>query len=268
DTCFVVLTANAIHGAKQVYLDAGFDDYLSKPFTGADIEKCLFRHLPQGLCREEKIAAENTKAFEPKPDEPVALFDPVAAAKYLGGDTEAYREILSVYVRKAPEISDRIAEYFSKKDWKNYIIEVHALKSSSLTIGAKPLSELAKELELSGKDGKYDVIEEKNAVLLDLFQKIAAMGNEYLAKTRTTESEKPEQLTEITAESAKDYLSQIMEACRLFDTDKTENLCAGLMGCSVNGEPLSAAVDEIKRAADDFEYEAAAKLAQELTDRL
>ena len=60
-------------------------------------------------------------------------------------------------------VKNYITNSFAKKDWSNYIIKVHALKSTSMTIGAVPLSELAKELELSGKAADYDPILQKTA---------------------------------------------------------------------------------------------------------
>ncbi|MGN0588916.1 MAG: response regulator, partial [Ruminiclostridium sp.] len=273
-TCFVALTANAIHGARQAYLDAGFDDYLSKPFTGMDIEKCLFGHIPAGLCEEElQVTAEKTAEENNTPDntEENALFSPEAGATYTGGDTDTYNEILSLYVRKAPELSKRIEELFNKKDWKNYVIEVHALKSTSLNIGSKQLSELAKELELSGKAGNYTVIEEKNDELIALYRKVAELGKKYLGKTDTPKEEavaQNEQLTEIEAEKAKEYFNAIKEACLSYDADEAEKLCSDISGYSVNGQPLKPVLDEIMAVANDFEYEEAAKAAKIFAEKL
>ena len=273
DTCFIALTANAIHGARQGYLDAGFDDYLSKPFTGMDIEKCLFGHIPADLCEEEIQVPEEKPAEEKnssdKTDEN-ALFSPEAGAKYTGGDTEAYNEILALYVRKAPELSQRIERLFNEKDWKNYVIEVHALKSSSLNIGSRQLSELAKELELSGKAGNYAVIEEKNGELLDLYRKVAGLGQEYLGEPDNSEETPSEdvQLEEIRLERAKQQLLAVKEACLAYDADEAERLCGEIASCSVNGQPLKPVLDEILAAANDFEYEAAAELAEKFAEKL
>ena len=273
-TCFVALTANAIHGARQAYLDAGFDDYLSKPFTGMDIEKCLFGHIPAGLCEEElQVPAEKTAEENNTPDktEENALFSPEVGATYTGGDTDTYNEILSLYVRKAPELSKRIEELFNKKDWKNYIIEVHALKSTSLNIGSKQLSELAKELELSGKSENYAVIEEKNSELLELYRRVAKLGEEYLGKLDIPKEDTPSeevQLEEITAERAKESLNAIKEACLAYDADEAERLCGEMAYCSVKGQPLKPVLDKILAAANDFEYEDAAKTAEEFSEKL
>ncbi|MGN0603382.1 MAG: ATP-binding protein [Oscillospiraceae bacterium] len=274
DTCFIALTANAIHGARQTYLDAGFDDYLSKPFTGMDIEKCLFGHISPSLCEEVQIAEENSEETSAKPAEmdKNTLFSPEVGAKYTGGDIEAYNDILALYVRKAPELSERIERLFDEKDWKNYVIEVHALKSSSLTIGSKQLSELAKELELSGKAGNYGVIEEKNGELLALYKKVAELGKEYLGETDAPKEEAPAenvQLTEITAEKAKEYFNAIKDACLAYDADEAERLCGEISGCSVNSQPLKPVLDEIlAAAAEDFEYEAAAEAAEKYAENL
>ena len=54
DTPVVALTANALVGAQEMYLEEGFVSYLSKPVKSADLEECILRHLP-----EDKIVRES-----------------------------------------------------------------------------------------------------------------------------------------------------------------------------------------------------------------
>ena len=57
----VALTANAVSGARQKYLSAGFDDYLSKPVDGTKLEEMLLRYLPEyKITGSVTVAAENT----------------------------------------------------------------------------------------------------------------------------------------------------------------------------------------------------------------
>ena len=46
DPVYIVLTANAISGAREMYLDAGFADYVSKPVEGEKLEKLIKSYLP------------------------------------------------------------------------------------------------------------------------------------------------------------------------------------------------------------------------------
>ena len=55
---------------------------------------------------------------------------------------------------------------YESANWTDYAVKVHALKSTSLTIGAEALSAQAKELELAGKRGDADFIRERHSALL------------------------------------------------------------------------------------------------------
>lgn len=75
---------------------------------------------------------------------------------YCLDDEDIYAEILMEYMNsdKTSELND----FFAAKDWKNYQIRIHAVKSTSLTIGAKELSAKALALETACKEGREDFI--------------------------------------------------------------------------------------------------------------
>ncbi len=71
--------------------------------------------------------------------------------EYCVGEADFYTEMLQLFCSQGPEKRDEIASLYEAANWKDYAIKVHALKSTSLTIGAEALSEQAKQLELAGK---------------------------------------------------------------------------------------------------------------------
>ncbi len=265
---FIALTANAIHGARQRYIEAGFDDYLSKPFTGSDIERCLFGHLDESLIEtaEGQMISADCPAQTTASDDS-SLISTEKGLFYCGGDPDAYCEVLDIYVRSSAEKHKLIASLFEQKFWEDYIIEVHALKSSSLNIGAEELSALAKELELAGKAGNYDVIEAKNTALLDMYAEVAAAGREYLSTNKKEENFVSEQ-EQVTFGQVEAYIALIKSACDSFDCDAVQEICTKAGRCSLNGTPLKPLFDPVRSAASDFEFEEAAEKADMILEKL
>ena len=165
DTPFIALTANAISGVREMYLEAGFDNYLSKPVTGKALEDMIQNYLPKELLvsvkeqAEEASSVENT-GKEEKQDE--TLLNISLGLSYSCDSDEMYRELLEMFAATWQEKKNQIEETFREADWKNYTIYVHALKSSSLSIGGETLSSLAKELEMAGKAVQKGEEAEKN----------------------------------------------------------------------------------------------------------
>ncbi len=273
-TIFIALTANAIHGARQSYIEAGFDDYLSKPFTGNDIERCLYSHLDSSLVvlkENQDLPKENTQVTveDTSSETENSLFDANVGISYAGDDMDAYLEILEVFVRNKETKHNLIQTYYEEKNWKNYIIEVHALKSTALTIGSKPLNELAKELELSGKEEKYEVIEEKNASMLELYTEVTGLCREYLAEHKPQNGlDDAESLTEVSVEKVQELINSIKEACDAFDTEVISDICQEASDYVVDGTPLKPLFDEIKAAVDKFDFEEVATKADSVMENL
>jgi len=174
DTPVVMLTANAIVGAKQEYLDLGFTDYLSKPIREEDLRLMLKKYLRPELlktppepesdapcaCASEPVPAAPAPAAEEQPaanrTERIARLaaigvDTAKGLAYCMSDKDFYLEMLDEYMRSNKR--ECLDVYYAKKDWNNYMINVHSLKSASLTIGQTELFEKAKALESAAKAG-------------------------------------------------------------------------------------------------------------------
>ena len=96
------------------------------------------------------VTTDDNTASQPKEPEQTYL-DVEVGIEYSGGDKEMYKEFLAMFCDMKTENDRRIMQSFDARDWKNYVTQVHALKSTSLTVGATRLSEEAKALEMAGK---------------------------------------------------------------------------------------------------------------------
>ena len=212
-TTVIALTANAVVGAKESYLAAGFDDYLSKPVEIKNLEQALGKYLPVDIVSYKKKSEEKEEEkeqpleFSPQggkelTEDIVLEFEAVEqrdedgegntqdaavilqalqaqgiktgeGLRYCAGDEGFYLEMLSDYESSVGERRQELEDAFAKKDWQTYAIKVHALKSTAKTIGDMSVYERAKELEQLAKDGNGEEIGQLHPALMKEFKKSA-----------------------------------------------------------------------------------------------
>ncbi len=195
-TKVIMLTASAIAGMRETFLQAGFDDYLSKPIDVAQLEGMLEKYLPAELIK----FVEDKKILEPPKVEEI---------EEVVGEDEFSSKEKKIFAEACPEINlevglkycmdsksfliqmfetftddkraEKIQAAFETGDWKNYQILVHALKSTSMSIGAEKLSERAKDLELAAKNKASEKILAGHADLMTAYEKVRAELKKYLS---------------------------------------------------------------------------------------
>lgn len=185
----IALTANAISGSKEMYLQAGFHDYLSKPVREEALLGMLRKYLRAELiedCEETSNATyrlSDTSVNEPgagETDETAGegmadglsryegILDTQTGMTYCMDDESFYMEMIMEY--SAGDKTAKLQACFETEDWENYRILVHALKSTSLTIGAEELSKEAKELEAACREGNIAYVKEHHAETMERYQ--------------------------------------------------------------------------------------------------
>ena len=143
----------------------------------------------EAVMASEAAADETATAGETATEDEAAMiqepaasspFDPLTRVginiqlglEYCVGEADFYTEMLQLFCSQGPEKRDEIASLYEAANWKDYAIKVHALKSTSLTIGAEALSEQAKQLELAGKAEDVEYIRQNHAALLSKYDEV------------------------------------------------------------------------------------------------
>ena len=184
DICIVALTANAISSAREMFISEGFDGFIPKPIDITDLERVLKHVLPRSAIvytNENEAGPEDRRLRSPAvnntmSDEFAALkacgVDTDAGIKYCGGEESFYRQLLEEYVRDRGKKTEELQQFFEEKNWKDYAIRVHGLKSTSKMIGAGALSELARELEMSAKAADGSMVAKKHPKLMTMYESV------------------------------------------------------------------------------------------------
>ena len=188
----VALTANAMSSAKQMFLSEGFDGFVSKPIETEELERVLKQVLPKSLIsieyededenpntreEENEVNGIETKEEAEKDSEKTLAerlegsnIDVGAGLKYCLGDEEFYNTLLIQFANEASEKIPALMKYYEEKDWGNYEIIVHALKSTSKMIGAMDLSDEALQLEKAAKEKKEKYIFDNHDHVMSIYE--------------------------------------------------------------------------------------------------
>ena len=191
----VALTANAMSSAKQMFLSEGFDGFVSKPVETDELERVLRQVLPKSsvtYVEEDGTVAENDIEEEEEQSAPEAEekdfivelkksgIDTDAGLKYCVGDRDFYKSLLVQFASEAPDKIASMNNYYNLRDWHNYEIFVHALKSTSKMIGIGELSEKAKALEQAAKENGEEFILGHHEEMIRDYSRITADIKEQL----------------------------------------------------------------------------------------
>ncbi|MBQ9378089.1 MAG: response regulator [Schwartzia sp.] len=220
-TPVICLTANAVSGAREWYLARGFNDYLTKPVEGRQLEAMLVKYLPPALVRaaQEDAPREETAA-QPIPDwlrdVPEGLLDLKTGLRYCGSEEDLLMT-LRFFRETANRNADEIQGYFDAKDWENYTTKVHALKSSARLIGATELSDRARRLEDAGDRAYIEELEKDTPALLALYRSLAEALAPLDAPARNEAD-----LPELDAATLREAYETIGEMAASFDYDSIQ----------------------------------------------
>lgn len=276
----VAITANALSGAKQTYLDAGFCGYLSKPIDPERFEQIIKDNLPQEYVTEcgdgngdtATEGQETDGTSDPKQEEEWSIpgIDIAKALSYIGGSRELYISLLQTYLDGSEERIRKLEECKNKEDIFNYDITIHGLKGISASIGADSMAIAAAGLEEACKDPQTAMtyIQMNHDQVVSRYRELLEQIKKWLANIETDGKIEKEAVTNITEMLTiiSDLKTAIFEykekaACtcleRLYKTEIPE--LADEMGAKYYG-----ILDKLYQYVSDYDMDKAYELAEKL----
>lgn len=253
----IILTANAIAGAKEMYLEKGFDDYLSKPIDAQKLENMLVKYLPENYIIEEE-RTRKTKISEQAIWDSIAGIDMHEAMSH-NPDREAFLQLLELFYDGIDTKASEIESYEKQERIKDFTIQVHALKSSARMIGATVVSELAAELENAGNQMDVEKIHQDTGLMLGIYRKYKDfLGGLFESKISSED---------ISIEELIHHVNSIREAMENFDLDKADAEMAHIKKLNIPSD-LEEEFNVLKDGVLNFRIEETVETAKILCDKM
>ncbi|MDR1898690.1 MAG: response regulator [Treponema sp.] len=264
----IMLTANALTGNRELFMERGFSDFISKPIDVRRLDAVLNRWVRDTQSEEtlraaEKQAGERTEGAGQAIsgsgldgegrwllDHPVEGADFAAALILYGDSGAALIPILKSFVTHTPPLLEKMNAHL-ETSLPDYTVEVHGLKGTCGAICADGTAALARELEFASKEGNADFVrshhEELRRQTLDLTERLKSLLAEWDAC-------RPAQEKEQRTEPDRELLARLSAATAEFNSNLTEEILGELEQYRYErGEEL---ITWLREQAENFDYDA------------
>ncbi len=162
----IALTANAVIGVKETFLESGMNDFLPKPIITTKLFEKLQKWLPAAkICKTGSLTYNEM----PTPELKIKGIDVNKGVALIGGNFETYMSVLTSFYHDGLSKVVSIPSNLDSGDLHSFIVEIHAIAGSSASIGADALSAQAKALEMAAKDGNLAFVEDNLVQFLNQY---------------------------------------------------------------------------------------------------
>lgn len=257
----IALSANAIEGAEEMFIQAGMNDFLAKPINVDELEGILKKWLPKEKVSYAVVEVNEVGEFGSEFNG-FKKIDVAKGLSYTNGNTYMYNSLVKDFAMSIEDKEELIKKLAADEDVSRFTIEVHSLKSTSKILGAIQLSDRALELERLGHKRDMEAIKRK---LPGLIEEIDSVIEDL--KPFAKEEEDHVNKVPLDRDDAREKLRKLFYAADDFDYEKAKDLIAEISSYkypSIVEELCSLLSDSI----EDIDYDGTARLALEMLARI
>jgi signal transduction histidine kinase/DNA-binding response OmpR family regulator len=269
----IALTANAISGSDEMFLQNGFDGFISKPIDIFRLDAALNKWIHDRQNATALWRAEDEKRRAAQQDSvPPGILSGLRVdglgleagmARYEREET--YLGILKSYFQHTPVLIEKLAvgnaESLSDEEMREYVTVVHGLKGASYGICAESVGKRAEALELAAKAGEWETVRSGNSALLEAVKALLGQLDIFLGEVSERMSKKNREKP-ARSEPDREILEKMLVAARHFRTSQMEDLLTELEGFDyLSGSEL---VEWLRKQTDEIEYDAVAQRLEEI----
>ncbi len=255
----IALTANAIVGTRELFIQEGMSDFLSKPIELSRLNDILTRWIP----KEKQLVAKTTLDEKPAETGTLAIngLNIAKGIKLIGGNSESYIDIVKTYHRDGLKRIKAIVNNYEADDLKGFKTEVHAIKSATASIGGDSLSNKARLLEDAANSLDNSYIDANIKPFLNEFDRLLTDIGKALKLSEIKEKEKNSQGD---PELLKSTALKIADAVATVDISRIEQLIGQLMQYGWSDEVVSMLAD-IEGHVSVYEYDEILPIIDKIT---
>ena len=261
----IALTANAVEGTAEMFINEGMNDFVTKPIEMRVIISKLHKWLPPEKIeknRDKKTNAarlnanRDNKASQTTTDISIEGHDVKRSMEYLGNE-KLFWSFLTEYYSVIDKKCAMIQEYEQKEQWKEYTVEVHALKSASRQIGALDLAQVAEQMEAAGNAGNAALIHKITPGMLEEYMFYKGILAPYFVKQEEEQSGRAAKNDEMSV-----LFGEMKEAMENLDMDAMEKVIKD-MGQYSYSDAQRDIFEKLKNAVEDIDTERCEEILDE-----
>ncbi|MDR0320301.1 MAG: response regulator [Treponema sp.] len=264
----IALTANAVKGAKEMFLENGFNDLVTKPIEIRELNRALEKWLPPEKIKrkpeEDTTETEKNLATAVNEDDAqtlnflsalsqIAEINTEIGLNNVSGVKKLYYENAALFCKNLLTECEKMSAFLNNDDISNFSISVHAMKSMLATIGAVSLSELALKLETASKKKEYDYcvqyFPELKEKLLSLHERLSVI----LPDKKDNSAKKPGDASYLRAQ-----IEMALSAAADFDSDSSLEVIKELLSYDF-GDEINTVLQNTHAELKNFNFDGAMK---------